>query len=84
MTDALFIRLSLRLVPVESTHDLAKLRLLPILYSVSRVNAYLNSQHPYECPYYKLPVFRQGELGGFVGTVDLRCPGLILQPMLEV
>ena len=28
-------------------------------------------------------VFRQGELSGFV-TVDLRCPGLILQPMLEV
>ena len=46
--EALFIRL--RLVPVESTHDLAKLILLPILYSVSRVNAYLNSQHPYECP----------------------------------
>ena len=38
------------------THDLAKLLLLPILYSVSRVNAYLNSQHPYECPYYKLPM----------------------------
>ena len=37
-------------------HDLAKLILLPILYSVSRVNAYLNSQHPYECPYYKLPM----------------------------
>ena len=36
------------------THDLAIL--LPILYSVSRVNAYLNSQHPYECPYYKLPM----------------------------
>ena len=52
--EALFIRL--RLVPVESTHDLAKLILLPILYSVSRVNAYLNSQHPYECPYYKLPM----------------------------
>ena len=36
------------------THDLAIL--LPILYSVSRVNAHLNSQHPYECPYDKLPM----------------------------
>ena len=37
--------------------------------------------------YYKLPmVFRQGELAlqSIQGRVDLRCLGLILQPMLEV
>ena len=58
------------------THDLAIL--LPILYSVSRVNAYLNSQHPYECPTAYAMVFRQGELSGFVihlGNSGLEMPG---------
>ena len=65
------------------THDLAVL--LPILYSVSRVNAYLKSQHHMNVPTINCLChgLQTGRTQWLCYTVDLRCPGLILQPMLH-